>query len=254
MLRVLFALFLLGLAALGGAWLGVRYAPVLEPTLIDLSAFSPELRDLYRDKAYLDEVETRFEMEKVDRRLNAELATAGVKELPDGLPPFPLGRLLAPPFGSAWMDAVLQGDNGALAEAKNGWVVINLWATWCVPCVSEMPDVGKAAEQLDGEVSFFLLNADATGNDTLDDVAGTYARQGVQAFAPLHADAEALDAVFQAFGMTKDNVRYPANMIYAPGGEPWAIFYGGPSDGTDHWSSPEGLAFFRALSALPNAP
>ena len=248
MLRVIFALIALGFAAMGGAWVGVRYAPIIQPALIDLSAFSPELRDKYRDKAYLDEVESRYEMEKIDDRLVAEFGVVNLKDLPENMPPFPLGVLAAPPPGAKWLDAELEGDAGELARAKDGWVVVNLWATWCSPCIAEMPDVQRASKALDGRVAFFFVNADVTGNDTPEDVTDTYARKGVEAFAPLYAGAESIGGVLSALGMSKADARYPANIIYAPGGEPWAMFYGGPTDGKDHWSSEEGIAFFTALS------
>ena len=252
MLRAIFGLILLGLAAIGGAWLGVKYAPIVQPTLIDLSAFSPELRDKYRDKAYLDEVETRYEMEKIDDKLKEELSGLDVKHLPDGLPPFPLGQLMEPPPGAKWLDVQLQGDDGTLNRAKEGWVVVSLWTTWCSPCVDEMPDVKNAANALGDSVSFFFVNADVSGNDTPADVADTYARKGVQEFPPLYANAETIGDTLEAFGTEQASARYPSNIIYAPGGEPWAIFYGGPTGEGAHWSSPEGIAFFGALGELEN--
>ena len=35
----------------------------------------------------------------------------------------------------------LDGKTQALAEYKGKWVVVNYWATWCPPCLEEIPDL-----------------------------------------------------------------------------------------------------------------
>ena len=34
-----------------------------------------------------------------------------------------------------------QGHHHRLADYKGRWVVVNFWATWCVPCVQEIPEL-----------------------------------------------------------------------------------------------------------------
>lgn len=35
----------------------------------------------------------------------------------------------------------LRGNTHALADYRGRWVVLNVWATWCAPCIHEMPEL-----------------------------------------------------------------------------------------------------------------
>ena len=35
----------------------------------------------------------------------------------------------------------LEGKTFDLAAQRGHWVIVNFWATWCVPCIKEMPDI-----------------------------------------------------------------------------------------------------------------
>ncbi|TAK03507.1 MAG: TlpA family protein disulfide reductase [Candidatus Manganitrophaceae bacterium] len=45
----------------------------------------------------------------------------------------------------------LEGPSMALAEHRGKIVLINFWATWCEPCLKEMPEIEAAYEQHKGE-------------------------------------------------------------------------------------------------------
>jgi len=45
-----------------------------------------------------------------------------------------------------------QGKHHRLADLRGRWVVVNFWATWCVPCIREIPEIGAFAREHPGVV------------------------------------------------------------------------------------------------------
>ena len=60
----------------------------------------------------------------------------------------------------------LDGGEVDLADLRGAPVVVNVWASWCPPCISEQPDLNEAAAALGEDVQFVGLNIrDASRDD-----------------------------------------------------------------------------------------
>lgn len=56
--------------------------------------------------------------------------------------------------------ASLDGDIVELADHEGQVVVVNVWATWCPPCVIETPGFVDLAEEFEGDVQFLGVSVD----------------------------------------------------------------------------------------------
>lgn len=45
--------------------------------------------------------------------------------------------------------ATLDGKEFDLAAQKGKWVIVNFWATWCSPCIKELPEISKFVKEHD---------------------------------------------------------------------------------------------------------
>ncbi|WP_319951537.1 TlpA family protein disulfide reductase [Sphingomonas caeni] len=53
------------------------------------------------------------------------------------------------------------GAKTSLADFRGKPVLLNLWATWCIPCVKEMPTLDTLAESLGDSVTVLALSQDS---------------------------------------------------------------------------------------------
>lgn len=60
------------------------------------------------------------------------------------------------------------GKPVTIADFKGRPVLLNLWATWCAPCVAEMPTLDTLAGTLDGRVQVLTVSQDLEGAAKVD--------------------------------------------------------------------------------------
>lgn len=81
------------------------------------------------------------------------------------LPVVPPSSEVAAPFAIP----TLRGDTVRLADFAGKVVVVNLWATWCGPCLNELPDLGRLHRDFEAEGLAVVGVAHAMSDTTLFD-------------------------------------------------------------------------------------
>lgn len=60
------------------------------------------------------------------------------------------------------------GTPRRLADFRGHWVLVNLWATWCVPCVREMPSLDRLQAKLGQRLTVLAISEDRGGAHAVD--------------------------------------------------------------------------------------
>jgi cytochrome c biogenesis protein CcmG/thiol:disulfide interchange protein DsbE len=123
----------------------------------------------------------------------------------------------APDFAYASID----GDEVSLADYLGEKVVlVNVWATWCGPCVVEMPSMQRLYESLEGE-DFEILAVSVDAPLGQADVAGRPGgdlRQFTEdlglTFPILHDPANSISELYQTTGVPESFVVGKDGVIY----------------------------------------
>lgn len=61
-----------------------------------------------------------------------------------------------------WPLRNLQGERLNFSEAEGKVSLVNMWATWCPPCIAEMPSLVELYRDYGGEVNFYFISQEET--------------------------------------------------------------------------------------------
>ena len=109
---------------------------------------------------------------------------------------------------------LFDGGTGTVAGYEGTPLVVNFFASWCPPCVREMPEFQDVFEQLEGRVAFLGLSQDQSPQDALALVEST----GVTYDVGWDLDLE----VYSATG----SIAMPTTAFVSPSGELLDTFAG----------------------------
>lgn len=113
------------------------------------------------------------------------------------------------------------GRKLALSSLAGQPVLINLWATWCAPCVAELPTLDALAQREAGRIRVLTVSQDLTGGDK---VAAFLRARGVTRLEPWLDPANDLSAHYNT-GTLPTTIYYDAKgreQWRYVGGQDWA--------------------------------
>ena len=126
------------------------------------------------------------------------------------------------------------GSAHTLKEFKGRYVLLNLWAVWCAPCVKELPALAKLQSALPpGQMEVVAVDV---ARGTPKDAADFLKSHSATALTPYIDPNLTLMRAFGAYGL-------PMTILIDDKGNQIARAVG-PAE----WDTPESIEYFKALS------
>ncbi len=170
---------------------------------------------------------------------------AGPAQIVDAAARGELAALNGTGEGRGYADMAFKDENGAemsVADFAGKFLLVNFWASWCVPCREEMPALDAIATEYNSDKFMVLpINLDI-GEGGLEK-AKDFLDEGQFQNLPLYADN-----TFAAFDRLKREavaIGLPATLLLDPEGCELAVLQG-PAE----WHSSDGKAVVDALIGL----
>jgi len=145
----------------------------------------------------------------------------------------------APRVGQALADFTLpdlHGQSVQLSALRGKVVFINVWATWCPPCVEEMPTIQRLYERLHGQgLEVLAISLDALGAQVVE----PFMRNHRLTFPVLLDPKSLIQRLYRTTGVPESFIVDKRGIL--------ADKVIGPRD----WAHPQIIAQFERLLAMP---
>jgi thiol-disulfide isomerase/thioredoxin len=120
-----------------------------------------------------------------------------------------------------------------LKDYRGRYVLLNMWATWCAPCVAELPALAKLKA---AAPAMTVLAVDLTGRKETPAIAEAFLKEHHAAALGAHVDTQTM--FMRSFTVAV----MPTTVLIDPQGMVVAR-----AEGPAEWASPASVAYFRSL-------
>ena len=120
------------------------------------------------------------------------------------------------------------------------YLLVNFWASWCSPCVVELPSLEKLRKRFSGKgLEIVAISLDR--NKSMDQIKEFLKNRGIGNFAAyMDLDREVENNIFMR--------GIPTTYLLGPEGNIRYIF-----EGDANWDSPASISFFEELLSSPSS-
>ncbi|MCB1530768.1 MAG: TlpA family protein disulfide reductase [Rhodospirillales bacterium] len=146
-----------------------------------------------------------------------------VRAAPRSLPPVPKLYFTGP-----------EGQKRSLREFKGRYTLLNIWVSWCGPCVIELPSLEELKKHYEGK-NLEVVAISVDSRRTISVLKEFLKTRGIDDFALNRDSRGEIQAHFSPRGI-------PISYLLGPDGRLLYTF-----EGDTNWVSPSALAFFDDL-------
>jgi thiol-disulfide isomerase/thioredoxin len=124
------------------------------------------------------------------------------------------------------------GNTVELANLRGKLVIVNLWATWCEPCLREMPSLERLQAQLGDRIAVLAVSEDRGGDNVVEPFIAKLGLKSVKAYIDPNS---AVGHAFDVRGL-------PTSFLIGRDGKVL-----GRVEGAAEWDSPKILGVLKPL-------